>query len=78
MSKAFVNIVLKNDLKELSQKVKTIEITKGDVSGNSIEVIEIETNSQSSYVYYDKVTERDSDYELLLELIETKIEEDEQ
>ena len=78
MSKVFVNIVLKNDLKELTEKIKGIEITKGDVSGNSIEVTELETNSQSSYVYYDRVADRDRDYELLLELIETKIEEDEQ
>jgi len=77
MSKGFVNIVLKNDLKELTEKVKNIEITKGDISGNSIEVTELETNSQSSYVYYDRDADRDRDYELLLELIETKIEENE-
>jgi hypothetical protein len=78
MSNVFVNIVLKNDLKELKQKVNDIEISKGDVSGNSIEITELETNSQSSYVYYDRAGDRDRDYELLMELIETKIEEDEQ
>lgn len=78
MNNVFVNIVLKNDLKELTEKIKDIEISKGDVSGNSIEIIEVETNSQSSYVYYDRADDRDRDYELLLELIETKIEEDEQ
>ena len=72
MSNVFVNIVLKNDLKELSQKVKDIEISKGDVSGNSIEITELETNSQSSYVYYDRAGDRDRDYELLLELIKTE------
>ena len=77
MSNVFVNIVLKNDLKELTQKVKDIEISKGDVSGNSIEITELETNSQSSYVYYDRVDDRDKDYELLLETIKNKTEENE-
>jgi len=78
MSKGFINVVLERDLKELSNNITGFEITKGDVSGFSIEVVEIETNSQSSYVYYDRDAERDNDYELLLELIETKIEENEQ
>jgi|LakMenE18May11ns_1017448.scaffolds.fasta_scaffold7860244_1 hypothetical protein len=77
MSKLLKNIVLKNDLKELTEKIKSIEITKGDISGNSIEIVEVASQSQSSYVYYDRVGDRDKDYDLLLELIESKIEKNE-
>jgi hypothetical protein len=77
MSKLLKNIVLKNDLKDLTEKIKSIEITKGDISGNSIEIVEVASQSQSSYVYYDRVGDRDKDYDLLLELIESKIEKNE-
>ncbi len=72
MSNVFVNVVLKNDLKELKENVNNFEISKGDVSGNSIEIMDNTTQSQSSYVYYDRKGDRDKDYELLLELIKEK------
>jgi hypothetical protein len=78
MSKSFINVVLQRDLKDITNNITGFEISKGDVSGYSIEITEKSTDSQSSYVYYDKDAERDNDYELLLELIETKIEENEQ
>jgi hypothetical protein len=78
MSNVFVNIVLKNDLKDITKNIAGFEISKGNVSGNSIEIIEKETQSESSYVYYDRDGDRDKDYELLLELINTKTEENEQ
>ena len=77
MKKDFINVMLINDLEELTDKVRIIEISKGTVSGNSIEVTEREINSQNSYVYYDRVADRDKDYKLLLELIEAKIEKNE-
>jgi hypothetical protein len=78
MSKVFVNIVLKNDLKSLTENLNDLEISKGTVSGNSIEITEKSTQSESSYVYYERDGDRDKDYELLLELINTKTEENEQ
>jgi hypothetical protein len=78
MSNAFVNIVLKNDLKDITKNITGFEISKGNVSGNSIEIVEKETQSESSYVYYERDGDRDKDYELLLELINTKTEENEQ
>ena len=78
MSKGFVNIVLQKDLNDISKNITGFEISKGSVSGNSIEIFEKDTKSESSYVYYENSADRDNDYELLLELIETKIEENEQ
>ena len=72
MSNVFVNVVLKNDLKDLTENVNKFEVSKGSVSGNSIEVLDKETQSQSSYIYYDRNSDRDKDYELLSELIKTK------
>jgi len=72
MSNVFVNVVLKNDLKDLTENVNKFKVSKGSVSGNSIEVLDKDTQSQSSYIYYDRNSDRDKDYELLLELIKTK------
>lgn len=77
MDKRIVNIVLQKDLNDIIKNIASIEISRGDVSGNSIEIFEKETKSESSYVYYDNSADRDNDYELLLELIESKLEENE-
>jgi len=72
MSNLFVNVVLKNDLKNITKNIDGFEISKGSVSGNSIEITEKSTQSESSYVYYERDGDRDKDYELLLEIIKTK------
>jgi hypothetical protein len=77
MGKTFINTLLKNDIKELQKNLKVIEITKGDVSGNSIEIYEKITKSYNSYVYYSRSIDRDKDYQLLLEMLESKLEENE-
>jgi len=72
MSNLFVNVVLKNDLKNITKNIDGFEISKGSVSGNSIEITEKSTQSESSYVYYERDGDRDKDYDLLLEIIKTK------
>jgi hypothetical protein len=72
MSNLFVNVVLKNDLKNITKNIDGFEISKGNVSGNSIEITEKSTQSESSYVYYERDGDRDKDYDLLLEIIKTK------
>ena len=72
MSNLFVNVVLKNDLKNITKNIDGFEISKGNVSGNSIEITEKNTQSESSYVYYERDGDRDKDYDLLLEIIKTK------
>lgn len=78
MSKGFVNIVLQKDLNDITKNISSLEVLKGDVSGNSIEIYEKDIQSESNYVYYEDKAGRDNDYQLLLELIETKLEENEQ
>jgi Ni,Fe-hydrogenase III small subunit len=67
------NKALKNITKELLKDKTNIEsITKGDVGGASIEIVNKEPPSYDSYLYKDKITERDSDFNLLTELIPNK------
>jgi hypothetical protein len=51
MSNVFVNIVLKNDLKELTQKVKDIEISKGEVDTALVDdtLVDYLTNDDEIY-----------------------------
>jgi len=70
----FNNKVLSRDLKELISKVDNIEISKGRVSGYSIEVFDKSTQSQGSYVYCKNSKHRDEDYNSLLEAIEVALE----
>lgn len=70
----FKNKVLNRDLKELIDSVENLEITKGKVSGYSIEVYNKTTQSQGSYVYSKNSKHRDEDYTILLEAIEINLE----
>lgn len=62
----FENKVLKFDSDRIIKEDLNFE--KGTVSGFSIEVFESDTESYSSYTYYDDEKKRDKDYELLCEL----------
>lgn len=57
---------LRNDLKDIS--LNHIQIKKGDVGNCSIEVIESDPVSLTSYIYLNE-SDRDKDYEVLLKLI---------
>jgi hypothetical protein len=57
------NQVLKQDFQKIINNGYYFE--KGKVSGFSIEVFEPETESFSSYTYYDDEKNRDNDYEIL-------------
>jgi hypothetical protein len=70
----FNNQVLGRDLKELIGNIENIEISKGKVSGYSIEVYEKTTETQGSYVYSKNSKHRDEDYITLLEAIEFNLE----
>ena len=70
----FNNQVLGRDLKELIENVENLEITKGKVSGYSIEVYEKTTDTQGSYVYSKNSKHRDEDYLTLLDAIEFNLE----
>lgn len=59
----FINKILKTDSKKIIDGNWVFE--KGTVSGFSIEVFEPETESFSSYTYYQDEKSRDKDYELL-------------
>ena len=64
-----INRGLKLDLKEILSDTSNIRVRKGGVSTHSIEIEFIEESSFSSYVYYERVTERDDDFEELEFLI---------
>lgn len=67
------NIALKNIAKELTKNKANIKlIFKGDVGGASIEIENTEPPSYNSYLYKDKISERDSDFIILTELISDK------
>lgn len=57
------NTILKKDIEE----VKFLNVSKGNISGSSIDV-ETELSSES-YIYYDRVEQRDSDFDELLKII---------
>lgn len=73
----FKNQVLGRDLKGLIENIENIEnleITKGKVSGYSIEIYDKTTETQGSYVYCKNMKQRDEDYLTLLEAIELNLE----
>ncbi len=54
---------LQRDLKTITEnKAKIKKISKGDVSGASIEIEYSEPASVDSYVYYTNAADRDADY----------------
>jgi hypothetical protein len=61
-----INKILKLDSKRIIDSQFKIE--KGVVSGFSIEVFEHETDSYTSYTYYDDEKNRDKDWELLCKI----------
>lgn len=70
MKNKIVNIGLKNDLKEIVGNPTNISnVSKGDVSGNSIEVTFNDPQAFSSYTYYENETLRDADFKELERLI---------
>ena len=76
MKNKIVNIALKNDLKEiLVNPNKIASVTKGEVSGFSIEIEEREPQSFSSYTYYENEKLRDADFDELQTLIKVNNEE---
>ncbi len=55
------------ELKGMMPKIigSKIEFRKGTVSGNSIEIKEIEPESHTSFTYYEDEEGRDRDFEML-------------
>jgi hypothetical protein len=47
---------------------KGIEFEKGTVGGYSIEIVESDPESHTSFIYYDDEKKRDSDFDLLSQL----------
>lgn len=47
---------------------KGIEFKKGTVGGYSIEIVEIDPESHTSFIYYEDEKARDSDFDLLARL----------
>ena len=64
------NYILKKDIEEIPLN-KIYNLRKGNISGYSID-IETELSSES-YTYYDRVEQRDSDFEKLSNLIDNFI-----
>ncbi len=60
------NVVLQKDFQKIIND--KLDFEKGTVSGFSIEVFEPETESYSSYIYYQDEKNRDKDYEILCNL----------
>lgn len=63
MSIKIKNNILQKDFQRIINDDLNFE--KGNVSGFSIEVFEPETESYSSYIYYDDEKSRDKDFEIL-------------
>ena len=57
------NTILEKELNLIVSHRNNLTITKGDISGNSID-IECDISSDS-YIYYDKSKQRDSDFKEL-------------
>lgn len=58
------------ELKSIVANKANVSITKGTIGGNSIEVRNTKTGEDiGSFIYYDRVTDRDSDYNLLIDNI---------
>jgi hypothetical protein len=55
------------ELKAMSSIIveKGLEFRKGTVSGHSIEIVELDPESFTSFIYYDDEKARDHDFDLL-------------
>ena len=57
------NKQLNIELKSIVANKANMSISKGDISGNSIEVRNTKTGEDvGSFCYYDRVTDRDADF----------------
>ena len=64
------NTRLKIDLKEILADKSQVEIEKSDIGGSSITLTnESASEDFSSYIYYDRVDERDADFNELEKLL---------
>jgi len=66
MRKEIINPVLRQDIEKIISK--KLSFNKGTVSGFSIEVFQPDTDSYSSYIYYDSEKNRDNDWEIICQL----------
>jgi hypothetical protein len=66
MSIKIINSVLQKDFQKIINENLFFE--RGNVSGFSIEVFEPDTESYSSYIYYNDEESRDKDWKILCEL----------
>jgi hypothetical protein len=66
MSIKIINSVLQKDFQKIINENLSFE--RGNVSGFSIEVFEPDTESYSSYIYYNDEESRDKDWKILCEL----------
>jgi hypothetical protein len=58
------------EVKSMASEIveKGIEFEKGTVGGYSIEIVESDPESHTSFIYYDDEKKRDSDFDLLSQL----------
>lgn len=64
-------MIFKNkELREMASEIveKGIEFKKGTVSGHSIEIVENDPESFTSFTYYEDEAGRDSDFNILAQL----------
>lgn len=66
MKNEIINPVLRQDIDKIINQKLSIE--KGTVSGFSIEVFIPETESFSSYIYYQDEKNRDNDWEIICKI----------
>ena len=66
MSIKIINSVLQKYFQKIINENLSFE--RGNVSGFSIEVFEPDTESYSSYIYYNDEESRDKDWKILCEL----------
>ena len=67
MKKEIINPVLRIDIDKIIDQKYPFD--KGSVSGFSIEIFIPETESYSSYIYYDAEKNRDNDFEILSKFV---------
>lgn len=64
------NNILKQDLKTITPRKKSLTITKGDMSDNSIDIFDETKNEDfGNYLYYQDKNKRDEDYDMLIHIL---------
>lgn len=58
------------EVREMASEIieKEIKFQKGSVGGYSIEIVEVDPESHTSFIYYDDEKSRDFDFDLLAQL----------